>query len=144
MFQTDMWEKKENVVEVDDMKPEFMEDVLNFIYTDNIDFDLVQITDLLAAADKYQIEGLRIVCLEAIVSGLSIENVVEVIAITDRYEIPALRNYTINFLALKRAKVIAEKNWDEVMKSAATNAYANGNSAHAASVKFKFNTPALL
>ncbi|XP_031781753.1 speckle-type POZ protein-like [Nasonia vitripennis] len=117
MFQADMREKKENIVEIDYMKPEVMKEVLNFIYTDNIAFDLVQITDVLAAADKYQIEGLRIVCLETIVSGLSIENVVEVIAITDCYEIPELRNYTINFLALDRAKIIAEKDWDEVMKS---------------------------
>lgn len=117
MFRIDMREKKENTANIVDIEPRVMKEVLNFIYTDKVNIDSAPIKDLLAAADKYQIEGLRIICLEAIVSRMSIDNVIEVLAITDRYGIPALQDHAINFLASNRADIVAKKNWDEIVKS---------------------------
>ncbi|OXU23128.1 hypothetical protein TSAR_012762 [Trichomalopsis sarcophagae] len=84
MFEANMRESIENVVEVNDSSPEIMNELLQFIYTDNVNLEVVPIMELLTAADKYQVEGLRVKCLESIMANLSTENFAEVLDIVDR------------------------------------------------------------
>ena len=56
MFEHDMKESQHNRVEIDDMDPDVMADMLRFIYmgrAPNLDS---MAADLLAAADKYALE----------------------------------------------------------------------------------------
>ncbi|XP_003425054.1 TD and POZ domain-containing protein 5-like [Nasonia vitripennis] len=117
MFEANMRESIENVVEVNDSSPEIMNELLRFIYTDRVNLEAVPIMDLLTAADKYQVEGLRVKCLESIMAKLSTENLAEVLDIVDRYEIPELYRYAVNFLITKRQEIVTKNDWDDTIAS---------------------------
>ena len=88
MFEANMKEKVTNTVAIDDFKPEVVSEMLSFIYTGNISSqdaisDLA--TELLAAADKYQLDLLRNVCEERLCSTLEVTNCVEYLVLGDMY-----------------------------------------------------------
>lgn len=61
MFEHDMEEKKNSRVEVKDVEPEVMAELLRFIYTGKTAANLDNMAaDLLAAADKYALERLKV------------------------------------------------------------------------------------
>ena len=61
MFKYDMEEKKSSRVEVKDCEPEVMAEMLRFIYTGRTATSLdTMAADLLAAADKYALERLKV------------------------------------------------------------------------------------
>ena len=85
MFQADMKEKKSQVVEIKDLEPAVMSEMLKFIYTrtcvateenENPDLDLV--SDLLEASDKYQMVRLKNVCQSFLSVHLSADNSLKV------------------------------------------------------------------
>lgn len=61
MFEHDMEEKKNSRVEVKDVEPEVMAELLRFIYTGKTATNLDSMAaELLAAADKYALERLKV------------------------------------------------------------------------------------
>jgi speckle-type POZ protein len=66
-----------NIVEIEDIEPLVMESFLHYIYTGEISgvLDVQFSKDLLAAADKYEIEELKQYCEVFMSKNLSVENV---------------------------------------------------------------------
>ena len=60
MFDHDMEEKKNSRVEVKDVEPEVMAELLRFIYTGKTATIDSMAAELLAAADKYALERLKV------------------------------------------------------------------------------------
>jgi speckle-type POZ protein len=60
MFDTNMTESQTGKVVIDDFEPAVVHEMLTFIYTGDAPNIEVHSADLLAAADKYQIEGLKV------------------------------------------------------------------------------------
>ena len=59
--------------------------------------------DLLAAADKYALERLKIMCEEALCNNLSVENVSEVLILADRHSAEQLKAKAIEFINNRHA-----------------------------------------
>merc|ERR1719354_1216876 len=108
MFQSNMKEKKTKIVAIDDFKAEVVSEMLNYIYTGFVsDKDIGEIgTELLAAADKYQLDLLKNICEERLCSTLKVTNCVEYLVVGDMYQTFKLR---------KRATEVAVKNIDTIM-----------------------------
>ena len=72
-----MKEKEINTVTTEDFKPEVVSEMLAFIYMGNISSQdtISEITpELLAVADKYQLDNLRSICEERLCSTLDVAN----------------------------------------------------------------------
>ena len=112
MFEHDMEEKKNSRVEVKDVEPEVMAELLRFIYTGKTAANLdTMAADLLAAADKYALERLKVtsysdsgsvgartnpvtvqvMCEEALCNGLTVENVCDVLILADLHSAEQLK-----------------------------------------------------
>ena len=75
MFEHDMEEKKNSRVEVKDVEPEVMAELLRFIYTGKTAANLdTMAADLLAAADKYALERLKVTSYSDSVSVRALTN----------------------------------------------------------------------
>ena len=88
MFETYMKEKEINTVTTEDFKPEVVSEMLAFIYMGNISSQdtISEITpELLAVADKYQLDNLRSICEERLCSTLDVANCVEYLMLGDMY-----------------------------------------------------------
>lgn len=71
MFEHEMEEKRQNGVEIIDVKPEVFQEMLDFIYTGKAPNLNKKASDLLAVADKYALEELKIICEQELFSKLS-------------------------------------------------------------------------
>ncbi|XP_023608207.1 speckle-type POZ protein-like isoform X4 [Myotis lucifugus] len=116
MFEHEMEESKKNRVEINDVDPEVFKEMMRFIYTGKAP-NLDKMADnLLAAADKYALERLKVLCEEALCSNLSVENVADTLVLADLHSAEQLKAQAIDFI--NRCSVLRQlgckdgKNWN--------------------------------
>ncbi|CAB0038814.1 unnamed protein product, partial [Trichogramma brassicae] len=95
MFFREMLKKQQNVVEIVDIRREIVVEMLRYVYTGSVHqkppLECGAYCELLAAADKYQIEPLKLVCEEKLRSMLSVENCIQVLNYAEKHRAPELR-----------------------------------------------------
>ncbi|XP_071978340.1 speckle-type POZ protein-like [Engystomops pustulosus] len=116
MFEHEMEESKKNRVDITDMEPEVFKEMMGYIYTGKAP-NLEKMADnLLAAADKYALERLKVLCEEALCNSLSVENVADVLILADLHSAEQLKAQAIDFI--NRCSVLRQlgckdgKNWN--------------------------------
>lgn len=83
MLTSDMQETKESTVNVPDFNSKIIKELLRFIYCEEVE-NIEEIdSELIFAAEKYQIDELKEMCIDSMITTLSIENVIETYAIAD-------------------------------------------------------------
>jgi len=118
MFEHDMEEAKHGRVEVKDVDSEVMDQMLRFIYTGKAP-DLERMAaELLAAADKYALDRLKVMCEEALCNSLSVENVSEVLILADLHSAEQLKAQAIEFINNRHATDVMETpGWKQMVSS---------------------------
>jgi len=119
MFEHDMEEKKNSRVEVKDVEPEVMAELLRFIYTGKTAANLdTMAADLLAAADKYALERLKVMCEEALCNGLTVENVCDVLILADLHSAEQLKAQAIEFINTRHVTDVMETSgWKQMVST---------------------------
>ena len=118
MFEHDMKERMNNRVEVKDMDPEVMAEMLRFLYTGKAANLENMAADLLAAADKYALDRLKVMCEEALCNNLTVENVSEVLILADRHSAEQLKAQAIEFINNRHATdVMDTPGWKQMVSS---------------------------
>ncbi|MFT7808616.1 speckle-type POZ protein-like A isoform X1, partial [Arapaima gigas] len=98
MFEHEMEESKKNRVDISDVDPDVFKEMMGFIYTGKAP-NLDKMADnLLAAADKYALERLKVMCEEALCSSLSVENVADILILADLHSAEQLKAQAIDFI----------------------------------------------
>ena len=99
MFGHDMLEKKNKSVNIKDVPYEAMESMLRYIYVgDTYDVSDSVYLDLIKAADKYQIEGLKTLCADKVLSQLTVENSFNLLTVADQSNAITLKAQIIDFI----------------------------------------------
>ncbi|RXN11564.1 speckle-type POZ -like protein [Labeo rohita] len=98
MFEHKMEESKKNRVDISDVEPDVFREMMVFIYTGKAP-NLEKMADnLLAAADKYALERLKVLCEEALCNSLSVENVADILILADLHSAEQLKAQAIDFI----------------------------------------------
>ncbi len=93
-------ESMEGRVVIEDVSAEVLHLLLTFLYTGAVDFKSENLTvELLAAADKYQVDSLKAICAERIAAGLTVQTMFPTLLIADLYSAPELKSRTMDFIA---------------------------------------------
>ncbi|KAL7303327.1 hypothetical protein TKK_0004516 [Trichogramma kaykai] len=99
MFNHDMLENKSQLVDMVDISYDVAVELLQFIYTGAVkNREIPLIIDLSAAADKYQLEGLKNKCEQILGSKISIENVIHILKVADKYRMKNLKKKAVDFI----------------------------------------------
>ncbi|KAL7298622.1 hypothetical protein TKK_0008390 [Trichogramma kaykai] len=99
MFTHDMLENEENFVKITDTTENIVTAMLRFIYTGKLDVtETNKIIELLAVADKYQIDSLKIKCGKMLYSDLSSENAIDILVAAHKYKLENLKDETLKFV----------------------------------------------
>ena len=118
MFEHDMEESKHGRVEVKDVDPDVMAEMLRFIYmgrAPNLDS---MAAELLAAADKYALDRLKVMCEEALCNSLTVENVSEVLILADLHSADQLKAQAIDFINTHHVTDVMETpGWKQMVSS---------------------------
>lgn len=84
MLSNDMKEANEGIVNVPDFNMTTMKEILRFIYCNKVE-NLDEIArNLIYGAEKYELEGLKKICIDSIIKTLTVKNVIPSLVIADR------------------------------------------------------------
>uniref|UniRef100_A0A8I5YNY9 Speckle type BTB/POZ protein like n=1 Tax=Pongo abelii TaxID=9601 RepID=A0A8I5YNY9_PONAB len=106
-----------NRVEINDLDPEVFKEMMRFIYTGRAP-NLDKMADnLLAAADKYALERLKVMCEEALCSNLSVENVADTLVLADLHSAEQLKAQAIDFINSQATDIMETSGWKSMIQS---------------------------
>ena len=99
MFESNMMESQTNEVKIVDFQPEVVEAMLEYIHTgwSNNLFTFPQ--EMLAAAHRYELEHLKVSCLDFLVNSLDVENCVDLLILSETYNADYLKEMALNYAA---------------------------------------------
>uniref|UniRef100_A0A0D9XJX1 Uncharacterized protein n=1 Tax=Leersia perrieri TaxID=77586 RepID=A0A0D9XJX1_9ORYZ len=113
------------VVHVKDIPPKVFDALLQFIYTDtfpakmeaDVEGDQISLTNLLVAADRYDLERLKLMCEDKLYKCIDVGNVAYTLAVADHCDV--LRRACIYFIAsrgnLEAIKVNTTEDFEPIM-----------------------------
>ena len=117
MFQSECFiESRNNIVQIDDLDPPVVNEMLRYLYTDQVPKMDEMAKELFVAADKYMIDLLKSKCEVVLAQTLAIENCCELLALADSYSAPELKKVALDFIVFNAAEVAKTEGW-QVMKS---------------------------
>jgi len=113
MLETDMTEKIKGEINIEDVKPDIIKDILDYLSSGLIpdDFD-TKAVEMIHVAEKYKLEALIEACENSLVDNLSVDNVINSLITVDLY-VPKSghRQKILDFINSKAPEVIKTKDW---------------------------------
>ncbi|CAN8252490.1 unnamed protein product [Cochlearia groenlandica] len=119
-------------VTLSDMEPKVFKALLHFMYKDSLPedvelvtthtFDLLKmpeinetlIVKLLAAADKYKLNRLRLLCESHICKAVSVKSIAKILVLADRYNAKELKSVCLKFAAENLAAVLETDGYQQL------------------------------
>ncbi|XP_031231964.1 TD and POZ domain-containing protein 1-like [Mastomys coucha] len=119
MFEHEMEESLTNHIEIHDVDLQVFKEMMGFIYMGKEpDFHSHSMSSgMLAAADKYGLEGLKVLCEEALFRNLSVENAAYTLILADLHSTKHLKTQALDFIALYASEVSETLEWKSMMES---------------------------
>ncbi|XP_031231963.1 TD and POZ domain-containing protein 4-like [Mastomys coucha] len=119
MFEHGMEESLKNHVEIHDLDPQVFKEIMGFIYTGKAPqlHSHSMATGVLAAADKYGLEGLKVLCEKALCRNLSVENAAHTLILADLHSIEQLKTQALDFIIFYASEVSETSGWKSMLKS---------------------------
>ena len=95
---SEMKEKKEGVIRLEEMSNDVMEKVLEYLYTGHVDLNEASACDLMAAADYFLLPALKELCANVIAQALSYSSCISAYYLTVRYRCEELQKKARDFI----------------------------------------------
>ncbi|XP_014231628.1 speckle-type POZ protein A-like [Trichogramma pretiosum] len=119
MFTNDMLENKNNVVNVTDFRYEVLIEMIRYIYLGNINVKELTVTcELLGAADKYDIQGLKTMCNQILFHNLRVENAISIFKLANKYNCNTLKDEVKKFISFHSADIMKSNNVKKLLNPA--------------------------
>ncbi|CAL1299508.1 unnamed protein product [Larinioides sclopetarius] len=118
MMTNDMKEKNSNCIEIGDMGDDVIQQLLLFLYSDNVEnLQWEMATQLYYAADKYEVGRLKEVCSSFLLENLTPTNAGELLLLADTHSDGDLKKLTEDFILEHEKEVFGSKEWDRLMET---------------------------
>ncbi|XP_071034212.1 uncharacterized protein [Parasteatoda tepidariorum] len=112
MFERDMLESKNGVVEIHDVESKTLKLFLEYLYSGTVDkLDVESAKNLLVVADKYEVLSLKEMCSGYLESVLSLNNVCDVLSLSDMVNDISLKSAAIDYVVKNSLKVLPSTEW---------------------------------
>merc|ERR1719447_460224 len=113
MFQAEMKEGNAREVNIDNLDPKVLGDMLQFIYTGKIPNTDEFMKDLLEAANYYQLEQLKIACEESLCLILQSNNCIGFLIFADTFSANLLRKKSLVMVAKNLSVLMKTSEWKD-------------------------------
>jgi len=111
MFQHDSMENQTNVVNIEDIEPKVLEEMLLYIHTGDSPNIKDLAKELLAAADYYQLDELKNSCQSFLSDTLDTDNAIGILIISDKYTASNLKKDALKFISENMKSISASSDW---------------------------------
>ena len=112
-FQSPMLEAATRRVEIRDLSPDIVDAMLTFMYTGDVPNPAEMASELLEAAERYQMDQLKDMCEQELIGTMNIDNALALLFLGDRYHAPELRRKAVELLAPNIREVLANPEWKQ-------------------------------
>ncbi|XP_040607441.1 speckle-type POZ protein-like [Mesocricetus auratus] len=133
MFEHDMEESRKIRIEIDDLELQVFKAMMRFIYTGEAP-DLHSMADnVLAAANKYGLVRLKVMCEDALCKDLSVETAARTLVLADLHNAEQLKTQALDFITHHASAVSETTSWKKMVGSyphLLAEAYSSLASAH--------------
>ncbi|XP_051030073.1 speckle-type POZ protein-like [Phodopus roborovskii] len=138
MFQHDLEERRTNRVEIHDLEPQVFEAMMGFMYTGKAPALQGMAEAVLAAADKYGLDRLKVMCEDALGRDLCVENAAQTLILADQHTAGQLKTQALHFITAHASEVSETSSWKTMVGSfphLVAEAYSSLASAHCSSLE---------
>ena len=116
VFTHNMEKKKQKQIEIKDFGAEVVADMLNFIYSSQVQQLRIKAADLLPVADKYDLQTLKHMCESSLCENINTGNVLEILMLSYMYHCPMLRSHALDYIVLFKKEIVDHGNWREKLR----------------------------
>ena len=95
---SDMKEKKEGVIRLEDTSKAVMEEVLEYLYTGHVDINEGNVLDLLAVGDYFLIPSLKTLCVSILLQAMSLSSCIAAYYVAMKYRCEELMKKARDFI----------------------------------------------
>ncbi|GBM36940.1 Speckle-type POZ protein [Araneus ventricosus] len=114
MLTGDMKEKRNECVEINDIADNILEKFLLFLYTDSFEnLEWEAAISLYYAADKYQVERLKILCCSYLLKNVDVDNVCELLMLADEHHDSCFKSRVEDFILQNDEKIFRSSTWKQ-------------------------------
>ncbi|XP_001601681.2 protein roadkill [Nasonia vitripennis] len=106
MFRNDMCEKRENKVKIVDVRHEVLQEMLRYMYTGKVNGIETMTDELLIAADKYSLDGLKGMCGEVLANDVNKSNAMDRLKFAVLHRVDVLRAKVIEFVVESACDIV--------------------------------------
>jgi len=114
MFNSDTKERRESSVVIEDFDETIVEEMILFMYTDTCTRIGEIAKDLLAAADKYFIDKMKLLCEIELTKQMDVKNACEISKVAEAYNSETLTDFTTNYIIENYQTIVNEVGWEVV------------------------------
>ncbi|GFV09907.1 TD and POZ domain-containing protein 3 [Trichonephila clavipes] len=105
-------------IETSDISEETVREMLYFIYSGKVGhLHLKSATEFYYAADKYELDSLKIICAMVIIGNVRTDNIIDILLHSYRHSNHELEHACVSFIAKNAAKIQSKAEWVELMKN---------------------------
>ena len=121
MFNNEMKEKKTKEIQIEEIDPSIVQEMLKFIYTgkcsiNDKDADPMLTSELLKAAHRYQVDILTEMCGDELVSTLNPGNALELLELADMFRVQGLKTHALDMVVSHVKTIRGSAQWKECAK----------------------------
>jgi hypothetical protein len=117
MFLSDMIETRSNIIEINDISDDICEEMLRFIYCNEIKHLDINALDLLYAADKYAIENLKTLCIQSLIDTFTFETAAEMLIRANIYNSKLLKDNLLLFIKTYSKEIFVTEQWKQLERT---------------------------
>ena len=118
MFEIDMKERRSGVIEVPDITPAVMSDLLAYLYTGTAPHVDTLARELLNVANKYELPRLLSICETTLVTKITVRSVLEMLILAELHESKTLKKACLGFIKCNFAHISKLDSWTYMKASA--------------------------
>ncbi len=122
MFEIDMKEKRSDTVEISDLDPEVLSDLLAYLYTGNCPNLSTLAKELMNVANKYQLPRLMAMCEKELESRVVAKSVIELLVLADFHQASHLKAACLKFITINStSSIFRSEGWKNLKGASPPN-----------------------
>uniref|UniRef100_A0A0K0FI14 Speckle-type POZ protein (inferred by orthology to a human protein) n=1 Tax=Strongyloides venezuelensis TaxID=75913 RepID=A0A0K0FI14_STRVS len=107
-------EHKSNVIEINDFSLEAVKEMVSYLYTGRSPKINEIAIEMLEIAEKYKLEGLKMIAAESLFKILSVKNVCEYLEKSELCSAEILKEFCIRYIYLNAEEVVKSEKWKRI------------------------------
>jgi len=105
---------KEKEIEISDVKPAIFRTLLAAVYGDTADIKADELPELIIAAKKFQLEGLRLLCVQFMEEGVTVDSACKLFE--NAHKMLNEKNFGLSFIEENATEIVASPSFDTLSK----------------------------